>query len=227
MKKYWPFALAFLIVIFLLATGLVLLVRNTTQQALSPFQQTNNDLQTQVASFLHPTPTILPDPVTIIHDVQALARLETIQYSVEKVITAESGPPILTSLFGDKLLFVAHGMVIAGIDLNKLSPSDLTVQGKILKIRLPDAEIFSSTLDNQKSYVFNRQTGILTKGEPNLETQARQAAEKEIYQAAIDDGILSQAMINAENYLSRLLTDLGFSEVIFINPTPTPSAPYQ
>jgi len=227
MRKYWLFGLVFLIVILLLAAGLVLLVRNTTQQALNPFQQTNNDLRTQVASFIHPTPTILPDPVTIIHDVQALARLETIQYSVEKVITAESGPPILSSLFGDKLLFVAHGTVIAGIDLNKLSTSDLTVQGNILKIRLPDAEIFTATLDNQKSYVFNRQTGILTKGEPNLETQARQAAEKEIYQAAIDDGILSQAMINGENYLSRLLGDLGFSEVIFINPTPTPSAPYQ
>ncbi len=227
MKKYGYFVGIFLIVILLLATVLVVLVRNTTQQALSPFQQTNNDLRTQVASILHPTPTILPDPVTIIHDVQALARLETIQYSIEKVITAESGPPILSSLFGDKLLFVAHGTVIAGIDLNKMSSTDLTVQGSILKIRLPEAEIFTATLDNQKSYVYNRQTGILTKGEPNLETQARQAAEKEIYQAAIDDGILSQAMINAENYLSRFLQELGFTEVIFINPTPTPSAPYQ
>jgi hypothetical protein len=222
MKKYLPFGLVFLVVVLGLALAMILLVRDTTLQALNPFQQTNNDLRTQVAEFIHPTPTILPDPVTIIHEVRALARLETIQYSVEKVITADSGQAIFRPLFGDKLLFVAHGTVIAGIDLNKLMPSDLVMQNNILKIRLPDPEIFSATLDNQKSYVFDRQTGILTHGQSDLETLARQAAEKEIYQAALDDGILIQAQINAENYLSRLLQQLGFNEVIFINPTLTP-----
>ncbi len=227
MRKYWIFALAFLVILFGLALAMILLVRSTTDQALSPFRQTNNDLRTQVAEFLHPTPTILPDLVTIIHEVRALARLETIQYSVEKVITADSGQAIFRPLFEDKLLFVAHGTVIAGIDLNKLMPSDLVMQNNILKIRLPDPEIFNASLDNQKSYVFNRQTGILTQGQPDLETQARQAAQKEIYQAALDDGILIQARINAENYLSRLLADLGFNEVIFIHVTPTPPAPNQ
>jgi hypothetical protein len=38
----------------------------------------------------------------------------------------------------------------------------------------------------------------------------------------VEDGILTQARINAENYMTRLLHDLGFEEVIFTEPTPEP-----
>jgi hypothetical protein len=215
MKKFTIILIAIFLFFALFAGAMLLLVRDTTLRAVEPFQKANEDIRTQVAGFLHPTPTILPDPVTIIRQVRSLARLETIQYSVEKVITGESGQNILKSLFGDRLLFVAHGTVIAGVDLNKLMPSDLIVEDGILKIYLPEAEIFIASLDNDKSYVFDRQTGVLTHGDPNLETQVRKVAEKEIYNAAIKDGILVQARVNAENYLSRLLHDLGFKDVAF------------
>jgi hypothetical protein len=92
----------------------------------------------------------------------------------------------------------------------------------VLYFRLPEAEIFIVTLDNQKSYVYDRDTGLLTHGDVNLETAARQAAEVEIRKAALEDGILPQAAYNAENFLARLLRDLGYPDVIFIKPTPTP-----
>jgi hypothetical protein len=41
------------------------------------------------------------------------------------------------------------------------------------------------------------------------------AAEKEILEAALSDGILEQAQVNAEAYLFRLLGSLGFSNVRF------------
>jgi Protein of unknown function (DUF4230) len=149
LKRFWLLIGIFLCtLVFLAIAASVLFVRNTAQQALNPLLQTNNELRTQVVQFLHPTPTILPDPVTIIHEIRALARLETIQYTIEKVITADSGQAIFQPLFGDRLLFVAHGTVIAGIDLNKLSQSDLSIQDGALKICLPDPEIFSASLDN-------------------------------------------------------------------------------
>lgn len=178
--------------------------------------QTNNDLQTQVAQLLHPTPTILPEPVTIIHEMRSLARLETIQYTVEKVIAAESGQGPLGFLFGDRLLLVAHGKVIAGTDMSKIGGQDITRDGLVLKMRLPEPEIFVAVLDNEKTYIFDRSTSVLTKGDPRLETTARQAAEAEILNAAIKDGILNQAKINTENYLVRMLRHLGFPEVVFV-----------
>ncbi len=203
----------------------VFLVEQTTRQALAPLQP----LGTQVARVLNPTPTIRPKPETIVHRIQPLGRLETVQYTLEKVITAEVGPPGLWGrLFGDRLLFVAHGRVIAGVDLSRLTPEDVWYQGDVLMLRLPPAEVFEVVLDNQRSYVYDRQTGLLTKGNMALETEARRAAEDLLLQAALEDGILRQARVNAEAVLTRFLNLLGISQVVFVapesTPTPTPTA---
>ena len=107
-----------LLIIAALVAGVYFIVQTiqkSAQAATAPFQQVNQanqSLQTQVSNLLHPTPTIIPDPVTYINEVRALARLETIQYSIEKVITGETGGGTFKALFGDKMLFVAHGTVI-------------------------------------------------------------------------------------------------------------------
>lgn len=208
--------LSFALVFALAIIVLVSVVRNTTQEALQPMEQVRDAIATQSALLFNPTPTIIPDPVTIIYEIRSLARLETAQYSMEKIITAEAGQGDLSFLFGDKLLFVAHGKVIAGVDLEKLKPEDLWVQNGVLYVRLPAAEIFMATLDNDLSYVYDRETGILRRGEINLETLARQAAVREIEKAAIADGILDWAQLNAESYLSRLFRSLGYADVIFV-----------
>jgi len=135
---------------------------------------------------------------------------------VEKVITAEIGQGSFDFLFGDKLLFVAHGTVIAGIDMNKLGPEHLRYDGNVLYVTLPPAEVFIATLDNQKSYVYDRETGIFTNGINDLETLARQTAEQEILKAAMEDGILNQAQINAEAFLLKFFAALGFPNTIFV-----------
>jgi hypothetical protein len=220
MHKATAFLLILIVVIIGAAYYLVQSVQQNANNAINgmvaPFQEQNAALQTQVADLLHPTPTIIPDPVTIIKDVRSLARLETIQYTVEKVITAEIGQGDFGFLFGDKLLFVAHGFVIAGIDMEKLKPGDMQMVNGVLNVRLPPVEIFVTTLDNDKSYVYNRETGLLTDGDQNLETTARQAAENEIKKAAIEDGILNLAQQNAESFLTKLFGALGFPNPVFI-----------
>ena len=197
-----------------------LLVRET-RKVTQPVADVGGGLATKVAEVIHPTPTIYPDPVTVIKDIQALTRLETAQYTVEKVVTAEIGQDAFPFLFGDKLLFVAHGVVIAGVDFGKMAPDDLRVdsEGRVYVI-LPAPEVFVATLDNEKSYVYDRQTGIFTQGSIDLETQARQVAENEIRKAALEDGILDLADRNAKAYMERLLESLGYTEVVFVEPTP-------
>jgi hypothetical protein len=202
--------------------GMTQIIRQTAAEAFSPITDSNSALGTKVASILNPTPTILPDPITVIHEIRSLARLETIQYTMEKVITAEEGQGSLGFLFGDKIIFVGHGTIIAGIDLARMRPEDLQVKDKVLYVRLPPAEIFVVDIDNEKSYVYNRDTGLLTKGDINLERTARVATEKEITKSALDEGILNQAQENAENYMSRLLRGLGYPDVVFIKAQVTP-----
>ena len=207
-------------VVLVAAYFIVQTVRESAQAATAPFQQVNQAnqaLQTQVSNLLNPTPTISPDPVTYINEVRALARLETIQYSIEKVITGETGGGTFQALFGDKILFVGHGTVIAGIDLEKLQPEDMRFENGVLTVKLPPAEIFIATLDNEKSYVYDRETGVLAKPDVNLETLVRQRAEEEIRTAALNDGILEQAQVNAEAYLFKFFAALGYPNTIFID----------
>jgi len=220
-KSRFNIATTLLILLFLTIIGSVILItvtlRNTIDAAVSPVRNANQALSTQVSKLFNPTPTLIPDPVTIIREVQSLARLETIQYSVEKVITAEINQGVFGPLFGDRLLFVAHGYVIAGVDLAKLSSEDLWLEDGILFARIPEAEVFVATLNNDQSYIYDRETGILRKSDPDLETAARQAAEQEILNAALDDGILTQAGLNAKVYLERLFNTLGYLRVEFID----------
>ena len=215
----WVLVIGLLAVFGLTAYALTQSVRQSTE----PIADMSAAVGTQVSQLLHPTPTILPDPVTIVREVRALARLETIQYSVEKILTGEVNQGALEFLFGDRLLFVAHGVVIAGVDLGKIEPDDVWLddQGRVY-MRLPEPEIFVATLDNEKSYVYDRETGLLTHGDLDLEAAVRRAAEAEIEQAALEDGILDQARLNAENYLFRLLRSLDFNDVIFVPPDATP-----
>ncbi|MDF1520066.1 MAG: DUF4230 domain-containing protein [Brevefilum sp.] len=190
-------------------------INRTINAAVSPIQNVNSSISTQVSKLLNPTPTIIPDPVTIIREVQSLARLETIQYTVEKVITAEINQGVFGPLFGDRLLFVARGYVIAGVDLSKIGTEDMRLEDGVLFVELPDAEIFVATLNNDDSFVYDRTTGILRKSDQDLETNARQVAESEIMKAALEDGILAQAQQNAEVYLERLFNTLGYQQVVF------------
>ena len=214
-----------ILILAVLASGVYFIVQTVRESATAamnaasaPFQgiqEANSSMQTQVAQLLNPTPTIIPDPVTYINEIRAIARLETIQYSIEKVITAEVGQGTFNFLFGDRLLFVAHGVVIAGIDMEKFQPGDMRLDNGVLYVRLPPTEIFIATLDNEKSYVYTRDTGVLTRETVDLETLARQAAEAEIRKAALEDGILTQGQTNAENYLLKFFTTLGYKMVVF------------
>lgn len=206
-------------VVVFLAISVVVLLRGV-QQATQPVIELQQGVSTEVARLLHPTPTIIPDPVTIIHEIQSLARLETIHYSVEKVITAETGQGPFGFLFGDRLLLVAHGSVIAGVDLAEIEESDISIDGNgVVTLQLPPAEVFIAALDNEKTYVYDREVGFLRRGDVELESAARLAAEEAILEAALSDGILEQAQVNAEAYLFRLLGSLGFSNVRIISAT--------
>jgi hypothetical protein len=217
-----------LILVALVAGGVVLV--GAMRRLTRPLEEAERALEEQFAGITNPTPTIIPDPVTIIRQVRDLSRLETASYTIEKVITAESGQGTFPFLFGDRLILVARGQVIAGVDLARMEDDDILVadDGTAI-VKLPPAEVLVVTLDNQKSYVIDRDTGLIGMN-PALETEARRAAEEEILNAALEDGVLETAQRNAEIYVRQLILALGFREVILAQaapasvPTATPTA---
>jgi hypothetical protein len=224
MERNRPLTSVLLVVIILIIGAIGYVAVDTLLTLRRPLDTVPAALSTQVGELVNPTPTLRPDPVTIVLEVRALSRLETASYTVEKVITAEVSQGALGFLLGDRLLLVAHGQVIAGVDLAKMGDSDIRVAGDAVYVTMPAAEVFVATLNNEKTYVYDRNTGLLGPA-IDLETQARQVAESEILNAALEDGILDMAQTNAEIYVRGLIMSLGYSEVVFIvgTPMPTPS----
>lgn len=220
MKNTFSTIMSFLILI-VLAAGVYFIVetvRDTASAAQQPFDQmnqANQSLQTQVSQLLNPTPTIIADPVTYINEIRALARLETIQYSVSQVMTGEDNQGTLGFAFGTKILVVVHGTVIAGIDMEKLQPGDMRMENGVLYVNLPPAEILAVTLDTEKVEVYTLQEGVLADVDPTLVLQTVQGGQEKILSVALDDGILLQAERNAEAYLIKFFSALGFDTVIF------------
>ncbi len=151
---------------------------------------------------------------TVVERIRQLSRLETVVYSLDKIVEGERQSAYLPSfLVGEKLLLVANGEVVAGVDLSQLKPGDVTVKGDTVEVRLPAAQVLSTRIDNAQTHVYSRVTGLLVNADLNLESEVRQAAEQQIAQAALDDGILDKARQNARTSVTALLYGLGFHTV--------------
>ena len=175
------------------------------------------------------TPVILPNPATIVREINDLSRLETASYEYEKVITAETKQEILWGTLGESMVFVAHGKVIAGVDFAEMAVEDMQVYDpQTVYVYLPEAKLFDDipVLDNERSFVADRDTGIFTRADPQLETQVRVAAEKAILEAADESEILERANLNAKRiYSINFLGGLGFVNVIFHRQRPDTAPP--
>jgi hypothetical protein len=223
-------ALIFLIIFLIVATSAVvigIIVGVTTARGIQAVSDPVGDLVQRLV--VDATPVILPNPVVIVEEINSMARLETASYSFQDILQIERNQESLFGLFGESLLFVAYGDVIAGVDLSKMGPEDLQVVSptKVI-VRLPESELLVMDLDNERSYVADRDIGLLTKGDAELETLIRQEAEARMTEAALANGILDMANEEARSVLRGLLTELGFSEIEFVDgpiPRVTPFVP--
>lgn len=150
----------------------------------------------------------------VILEIQELGNLETASYTIEKIVEAgEQRNAFQNLLFGDRILLIAHGNVVAGVKLSQVTQENVQVEGENLVITLPPPEILSSYLDNSKTRVYDRTRGYLTVGDKDLESEARLSAETSILQAACEAGILEEARENAIEQITKLFELSGFTTV--------------
>jgi len=161
-------------------------------------------------TIVHPTPNVLVA-------VKDLARLESASFHMERVIDLTDKQSLLFGLVQseDAILLVAVADVSAGVDLQRLQAADLVADApeKRVTITLPAPEVFHAELDNSKTYVHTRRTGALALRKENLETRARQEAERSLIEAALQAGLLGRAADNAQHAVEALVRGLGYSEV--------------
>ncbi len=162
------------------------------------------------------------DVAALVTQVRELNRLETASMHVVHIgRIAQTYKLVPNALAGDEITFLAEGDVIAGIDMARLTPQDVwrSPDGTI-NLRLPPAEVLVARVDNQKSRVLTRDTGMLRRRDVDLETRARQHAEENIRKEAVSKGILTMASQSGEKKLAGFLNTLGFQKVRFVGGGP-------
>jgi hypothetical protein len=166
------------------------------------------------------------DVAALVTQVRELQRLETASMHVIHVgRVAQTYKMVPDALAGDEITFLAEGDVIAGIDLARLQQKDVwrSPDGTI-NLRLPPAQILVTSVDNEKSRVIARNTGVLRRRDIDLETRARQHAEENIRAEALKKGVLNVAQQSGEKKMAEFLHTLGFERVRFVN-APAPLLP--
>jgi Protein of unknown function (DUF4230) len=163
-----------------------------------------------------------PDEPAVVLGIHRLNELATVKYTTQVLVTEEENAeifrqPLPEFLTGEKVLLVAVGEVEAGVDLDELGPKDVRVTGDTVYVNLPTARILDSSLDEDKTRLYDRDRGVLKiRGNDDLIEEARREAEHRMVEAARENGILAKAQDNAEASIRTLITSLGYDEVRFV-----------
>ncbi|NND84457.1 MAG: DUF4230 domain-containing protein, partial [Acidimicrobiia bacterium] len=133
-------------------------------------------------------------PIVIerIRDLAVLTTVEAVGYTtIEKGV--EQG--WLTWATGDSVSLFAVARIGAGVDLDQIDEGDIVADREAgsVAIRLPRAEVTYVEVDSAATHVYDRDTGLFTKGDPQLESEARRAAEEIIVGEVLADGLLDRA----------------------------------
>lgn len=148
----------------------------------------------------------------LLRRVQDLNQLITVRYIIEKVVLVED-----VKWYGEsRLLMVAHGVVNAGIDLTKVGADRIEASEGRVKVRIPKPRLLDVYLDDRRTQVVERNTGVLRSFDKDLEQNARLQALDQIRIAARDGGILKDAEDRARRQLESLFRAAGFREVVVV-----------
>ncbi len=161
-----------------------------------------------------PQPPQIHNTATILRQVQTLSQLVTVKYVMEKVVRLED-----FKWYGEsRVVLIAHGVVKAGVDLSTMQPEDIELSENKIILKLPPPLITDVYLDDKRTQILERSTGMLRQFDKDLEQNARSQAVDDIRRSARYSGILRDAEERARAQLTNLFTQLGFAEVEFRDP---------
>lgn len=171
----------------------------------------------RLASFFAPAVPKVEVSSIIVDRVRGMSELTTASFIMEAIVPTSKEQKVGNFVLAEtKLLYIANGEVKAGINLEKITPDAVTVEGDRIRIQLPPPEILDSKIDVTKSRVYDYNRGFLGLGPdvaPELQTLAQKETLAKILTTACERGILQEANERAKLSLTRLLQTSGYQQV--------------
>lgn len=153
-------------------------------------------------------------PVTIM-SIRELAQLTTYEMVEFTVVEKSDDRGWLNWATGDSVSMFVVARIGAGVDLSAMTADsvDSDPATGVAVIRIPPAEISYVEVDEEQTTVYDRDTGLFTKGNPNLEQSARIAAQEVLVAAALSRGLLESAEEEAQFVIRTFVESLGYTDV--------------
>ncbi|QMT33620.1 DUF4230 domain-containing protein [Conchiformibius steedae DSM 2580] len=142
---------------------------------------------------------------SVLAKIRELNRLESTAFYIDTIIRTEKEGNWYT-LWQDsqKGIFVAKGNAVAGIDLNKLVESNISVLDERIVIQLPPAQILSVQLDHIEVYDWRTGAFNLLKADTGVLDTVQVQAKQQLLQQACANGILRHARERSQEQIERL-----------------------
>jgi hypothetical protein len=178
------------------------------------------------------TETVDRSSPVVLKAIQDLQRFEAASGHFEVIVDVEKDTRFVPSAIrGERVLFVAVGTVDAGVDFSGLDDNVVAVSSDRTRVtlELPRAELFGARIDPERSYVYDRDRGLIDRvasvfqDSPTGERELYLLAEDKLVAAAQSgSGLLARAERNTHSMLVALLRALGFEQVSirFVAPAP-------
>lgn len=164
---------------------------------------------------------------------QDLAAYKAASGQFQVVIDLEKDVRFVPSFIaGERTYLVAAGNVDAEVDFSGLGPGAVEVSEDrtAVTITLPRAHLAEARIDNEATYVAERQRGVVNRlGEalssnPGDDAQLYARAEEEMEAAAAQGDLVGRAEENTRQMLVTLLESLGFEQVTIVFEDPPPES---
>jgi hypothetical protein len=169
------------------------------------------------------TETVDRSGPAVLKSIENMRRFQASSGHFEVIVDLEKDTRFVPSVLrGERVLFVAVGNVDAGVDFTNLDEDAVDVSNgrRTVVVELPHAQLFSARIDPERSYVYDRDRGLIDRvasvfqDNPTSERELyRLSEEKLLATARSGSGLLPRAERNTRAMLTGLLEALGFTNV--------------
>ena len=169
------------------------------------------------------TETVDRSSPVVLTSIQNLRRFQAATGHFEVIVDLEKDTRFVPSpILGERVLFVAVGDVDAGVDFSGVEEDavHLSNNRRTVRLELPHAQFFGARVDPTRSYVYDRDRGLIDRvasifqDNPTSEQELYVLAQEKLKDAAENDsGILARAERNTRLMLLGLFEALGFTSV--------------
>lgn len=173
------------------------------------------------------------DKTVIVQKVQNIAKLQTIEMTVQRDLKVELDAGGLsffgTEVFNDKATteYAVTGSIIAGVDLKNLQPDQVVLENdsKKLTITLPASQILAININEDKTKIINQDFTALfniknlspsrrQEMQDLMQRQALKQSKEALRDGACTDNILDKANQNAKDIIKNLFLFADLEAVI-------------